>query len=83
MDRFYPVVCVIAAALGVPMIVYWIRHEKTGPMRIGLALVFAVTGGALWAVSEDFFTQILSAGMAATGVGCIIYFAVRGAKPPT
>ncbi len=81
MNVLYVAVSIAGAALAVPVLIATFRFEKTGAMRIGLALVYAVTGAVMWTFSEDILPQVMSVSMAATGAGYVIYSAVRGAQP--
>jgi hypothetical protein len=76
-----PIIYVIAAALAIPGTLLWVRAEKNGAMRIGLSLVFAFTGIAFCAFVRDLFLQVIFASQAAAAIGCLIYFAIRGAQP--
>jgi hypothetical protein len=81
MDAYFPILCVIVTALGIPAMAYWIWADKTTAIR-GLAIILVVIGATCWANSIDSLWQWVSASMAAIGGGYLIYLAARGAQPP-
>ena len=79
MSPFEIAILVIAAALGVPVMLATFRLEKTGGMRVALALVYVATGTAFCWTSDDLLLRVPFGCMAATGIGYVIHSAVRGA----